>query len=72
MKALTRQAIDSIKAIYEGTIIALAERVPREWLAEGDAVRLLCLLERLEQRRTHLASLVARHLDAISDSHSSA
>jgi hypothetical protein len=68
MSELTRPIIDRIEGLLKNTIMALGDRIPREWFADGDTGRLASILDQLEGRRTTLRSLISEHLNAISSS----
>jgi hypothetical protein len=68
MAALTQKTIDWVMGLPQSAIIGLAENIPREWMAPGDAQCLAAVLGQLDRNRATLHSLVASHLDAIDNS----
>jgi hypothetical protein len=68
MAALTQTTIDWVMGLQQSAIAGLAENIPREWMAPGDAECLADVLGQLDRNRATLQALVASHLDAINNS----
>jgi hypothetical protein len=65
LKALIEEAVCRLEAISEAFLLATLDGIPSAWLATGDRESFVILLGKLQQRRTKMRSIVARHLKAL-------
>jgi hypothetical protein len=62
-----QEALSCIEAITEDALYAAAEDIPSAWFSPGDYDCLANLFLKLQRRKTHLRSLVSRHLEIMTD-----
>ena len=65
LKVLIEEAVCRLEAISEAFLVDTLDGIPSAWLATGDRESFVILLRKLQQRRTKMRSIVARHLKVL-------